>query len=31
MKKLTIGMFIDVFYPIVDGVVKVTDHQARLL
>ena len=24
-------MFIDVFYPIVDGVVKVTDHQARLL
>lgn len=31
MKKLTIGMFIDVFYPMVDGVVKVTDHQARLL
>lgn len=31
MKQLTIGIFIDVFYPMVDGVVKVTDHQARLL
>ena len=31
MKKLTIGIFIDVFYPMVDGVVKVTDHQARHL
>ncbi len=31
MKRLTIGIFIDVFYPMVDGVVKVTDHQARML
>jgi 1,2-diacylglycerol 3-alpha-glucosyltransferase len=31
MKKLTIGIFIDVFYPMVDGVVKVTDHQASIL
>lgn len=31
MKRLTIGIFIDVFYPMVDGVVKVTDHQARIL
>jgi hypothetical protein len=31
MKKLTIGIFIDVFYPMVDGVVKVTDYQASIL
>jgi 1,2-diacylglycerol 3-alpha-glucosyltransferase len=31
MRKLTIGFFIDSFYPMLDGVVKVTDHQARML
>ena len=30
MNRLRIGIFIDVFYPMVDGVVKVTDHQARM-
>ncbi|MGB0417668.1 MAG: hypothetical protein ACPGCR_02720, partial [Acholeplasmataceae bacterium] len=31
MRRLTIGFFIDTFYPMLDGVVKVTDHQARML
>ncbi len=30
-KKITIGLFIDVFYPMVDGVVVVVDNYARQL
>ncbi len=30
-KKMTIGLFIDVFYPMVDGVVVVVDNYARQL
>lgn len=31
MKKITIGLFSDSFYPIADGVAKVVDNYARLL
>ncbi|MEG1582246.1 MAG: glycosyltransferase, partial [Clostridia bacterium] len=31
MKKLNIGIFIDIFYPMIDGVVKVADNYARRL
>ena len=30
-KKITIGLFIDVFYPMVDGVVVVVDNYAKQL
>ena len=31
MKKLTIGLFNDSFYPMADGVIMVVDNYARLL
>ena len=30
-KKITIGLFNDTFFPMVDGVVSVVDNYARLL
>ena len=31
MKKLTIGLFIDTYYPMIDGVVTVVDNYAKVL
>ncbi len=31
MKKITVGLFIDVFYPMIDGVVSVVDNYAKRL
>ena len=31
MKKITIGLFIDTFYPMVDGVISVVDNLAKRL
>ena len=31
IKKLKVGLFIDTFFPMVDGVIVVTDNHARRL
>ena len=31
MKKITVGLFIDTYYPIIDGVINVVDNYARRL
>ena len=31
MKKITIGLFIDTFFPMIDGVVMVVDNYAKEL